>query len=433
MSLGQRIRHLRQSRGLTQSELGGGKLSKSFISLIEKDRTKPSLDTLLLIARRLGTSVDALLGQQSHLPELVCEGLLSLSRDAIAAHETALAGGLLRSVSFVAGRYRLDEAAREASLQSAQIAIAERRLDEALGLLDEAGPACEAAGDLWRLGRAQLLRGTAHARRGETAQAIPLLEQALITLRRARAGRDPARLEALLMLGRVLGEVGSHAAALKRLEEAAASDMARRDPRARGRALCGMGLAHRRAGNVEAATRYLTEARRALEEAEASRELSGVVRRLGLLHFEQGRPKEALRHLHQARRMLDGQGDPFATGEVAADLARVYLSQRELKEADQHARDALEMARGARDPLQLAGAAVIAARIRVARKDAPGAIALYKEALEAFRRHGRADAAAAAARELGLLLRERGAHAEAAAYLAMSLEGGEGPRAPAAD
>ena len=54
MSLGQRIRHLRQSRGLTQSELGGGQLSKSFISLLEKDRTRPSLNTLLLIARRLG-------------------------------------------------------------------------------------------------------------------------------------------------------------------------------------------------------------------------------------------------------------------------------------------------------------------------------------------------------------------------------------------
>ncbi|HEY6102328.1 MAG TPA: helix-turn-helix transcriptional regulator, partial [bacterium] len=82
MSLGQRIRQLRQTRGLTQSQLGGADLSKSFISLLEKDRTQPSLETIVLLARRLETSVDALLGQNDHLPDMVGEGLLALARDA---------------------------------------------------------------------------------------------------------------------------------------------------------------------------------------------------------------------------------------------------------------------------------------------------------------------------------------------------------------
>jgi transcriptional regulator with XRE-family HTH domain len=78
MSLGSRIREIRQSRGLTQQQLGGGNLSKSFISLVERERTRPSVDTLLLFARRLGTSVDALLGQDGHIPDLAAESLLTL-------------------------------------------------------------------------------------------------------------------------------------------------------------------------------------------------------------------------------------------------------------------------------------------------------------------------------------------------------------------
>ena len=422
MSLGQRIRHLRQSRGLTQSELGGGQLSKSFISLLEKDRTRPSLDTLLLIARRLGSSVDALLGQQNHLPELVCEGLLSLSRDALHGRDFDRAKSLLESASFVASRYQVDEAARETLLQSAQMAMEERRFEEALRALDQADPACAREKDLWRQGRVQLLRGTVKVRQREIPVAIPLLEQALATLRRARAGRDPSRVEALIMLGTALGYTGNYPGAIRRFEEAVASEVARHDPVLRGRALWGIGLAQRKAGNLEAAGRYLAEARDAFESAEELRELMRVLQNLGQLLFEQGEPKEALRHLHHALRVLDRLGEPANLASIATEIARIHLSTGDLEDAEAFTRQALEGARAAGDPVEVAEATTLLARTRVARKDPAGAIKLYKDALEAFRLRKMADQTTAVARELGLLLRERGAHAQAAAYLAMSLE-----------
>lgn len=51
-SLGMRIRSLRRSRGITQTELGYP-LTRSYISLIEHDRVLPSLRTLATIAERL--------------------------------------------------------------------------------------------------------------------------------------------------------------------------------------------------------------------------------------------------------------------------------------------------------------------------------------------------------------------------------------------
>ena len=50
MSLGRIIRRRRLELGLTQSELAGEELSKSFISQLERDRATPSLQTLNLIA-----------------------------------------------------------------------------------------------------------------------------------------------------------------------------------------------------------------------------------------------------------------------------------------------------------------------------------------------------------------------------------------------
>ncbi len=52
-SLGQVIRELRRRRGLTQKDLAGPELSKSYISQLERDLVRPSLDTLLLLADRL--------------------------------------------------------------------------------------------------------------------------------------------------------------------------------------------------------------------------------------------------------------------------------------------------------------------------------------------------------------------------------------------
>ena len=55
MKIGDKIRRLRLQRGLTQSELADRcELSKSFISLLERDLTSPSLDTLSDLLEILG-------------------------------------------------------------------------------------------------------------------------------------------------------------------------------------------------------------------------------------------------------------------------------------------------------------------------------------------------------------------------------------------
>ena len=56
MEIGSKIRNLRLKKGLTQEELGDRcELSKAFISLLESDKTSPSMATLEDILNVLGT------------------------------------------------------------------------------------------------------------------------------------------------------------------------------------------------------------------------------------------------------------------------------------------------------------------------------------------------------------------------------------------
>lgn len=58
MKIGQKIKRLRQEKGLTQEELATrSELSKGFISQLERDLTSPSLTTLDDILECLGTSL----------------------------------------------------------------------------------------------------------------------------------------------------------------------------------------------------------------------------------------------------------------------------------------------------------------------------------------------------------------------------------------
>jgi transcriptional regulator with XRE-family HTH domain len=54
--IGQRIRDLRRSLGMTQSELAGP-YTKSYVSAVENGRAMPSLRTLWFLADRLGVGV----------------------------------------------------------------------------------------------------------------------------------------------------------------------------------------------------------------------------------------------------------------------------------------------------------------------------------------------------------------------------------------
>ncbi len=63
-ALGQRIKVLRMTKGLTQSDLAGEDYSKAYISAIEQGKVRPSLSALQCIASRLQVELAQLVDAQ---------------------------------------------------------------------------------------------------------------------------------------------------------------------------------------------------------------------------------------------------------------------------------------------------------------------------------------------------------------------------------
>ena len=68
-SVGEKIKYLRQKRGMTQKDLAGDKITRNMLSLIENGSSVPSLSTLSYLADRLGVPTGYLITKNENEEE----------------------------------------------------------------------------------------------------------------------------------------------------------------------------------------------------------------------------------------------------------------------------------------------------------------------------------------------------------------------------
>ncbi len=417
MSLGQRIRELRETRGLTQQQLGSREVTKGFISLLERDRAKPSLETLAMIARRLGTTLDALVGQEDHIPEAAVQSLLLLARDTVEIGDVEAASRYLSMVAFLAERHGLDEPVRERRLLEAQIALRESSYDEAWTALTDVERLSEQVGDRWRLGRALSMMGQVKLKQREFQEARTLLENALTVFRQARAGRDPLRVDTLIYLGTVLFYQGDLEAAQRRYAEAAASFVAKHDHKLRGKALWGLGAVRRKLGQLQRARESLMQAKDAFEAAEELVDLTRVLQNIGRVFLEEGQTGQALRNFEQALQVMERIRKPVDFASLLTEIGKAHHMAGNLEEAREYAMRAIQAAQLAGDPVEVNEAQVVLSRALIGQGKIKDAASIIQEAITGFETRGMRGRLLEIAREFGPLLRGRGAYIEAANLL----------------
>jgi transcriptional regulator with XRE-family HTH domain len=151
-TLGQRIRRLRQDRGMSLAKVSGVDFSRAFLNQVELGRSQPSTRVLRVIAGRLGTEVDYLL--EGRLPgverELALEKARVLVARGHAKRALAALGAAVDSLEWPLGTdARLCQAAALRMLG---------RLEEAAAILSEEKVLITARGDGHRLRRLRSLQ-----------------------------------------------------------------------------------------------------------------------------------------------------------------------------------------------------------------------------------------------------------------------------------
>ncbi|MDR7556645.1 MAG: tetratricopeptide repeat protein [Armatimonadota bacterium] len=315
-----------------------------------------------------------------------------------------------------------------AHLVRARVAVAAGRLEEAAEHAARAVALAEERGLQGSLGAALAVRGAIEERQGDYVRALRTQESAINALRRAKTLESEEGVWALLSLGVARWRMGdldaSEAANRQALAIATRLDL----PRLRGRALNNLGLLAWNRGELDRAVELYSQAYAVLETTEDLFEIGRVLNNLGLVRRIQGLYDEALAVLTKALRIRERQGDLRGLAATRDELARVYLALGQLEQAAEAAERALGDARAVGDRGREAVTLVTLGRVRRAQQRPDEAAHILRTALALLLDLQMVPEAAAAATELGLLLKETGQTAEAAEVLAHAVRlGGATP------
>jgi len=99
-TLGVRMRQLRVSAGLTQSELAGDRCSKEYLSQIERGKTRPTPEMLAWLAERLGVDAGFLETGQSSAEYAESEAAIARAEAAVEGRQFEEALSALEGLGF---------------------------------------------------------------------------------------------------------------------------------------------------------------------------------------------------------------------------------------------------------------------------------------------------------------------------------------------
>ena len=421
-SLGERIRSTRKELGLTQSQLGATDLTKGFISLVEKGRAKPSIETLVLLARRLQKPVGYFLEEGT-----------PLGKKALALALTSAWTALKRA-----------EFTEAAEAFSEALAVAEQQRDESAEGESHIGLGSALAGlrqlDLARehVQRGKALVEAAHAPRhlARVSQVLGLIEYYQRNLAAAREHfREGYRLvqehghpdvslagSLLLNLGNTYQEIGDYAEAAHWFREALSALEPTQDLYRIGLVHVKLGAAHRETGNHDVALAHLIRAENIFELLEDISLLSKARTSIGIMQLEQGEVDDAIGNFERSLHIKERISDDPERARTLTELARAYVAKRAFPDAEKALAEADRLTKKLGDVTEGARIQVVRARLHRGLGHLPDAIRHYKQAISAFDGLGMRGDLAAAANELGELLIEQKRPSEAAPYLARALQ-----------
>jgi tetratricopeptide (TPR) repeat protein len=343
-TLGQRLRQARMDRGLTQSELADSRFSKQYVSQLERDRLRPTEETLRWLAGRLEVDPTYLAtGVDGHQRERL-ECAVARAEAAVEAHNYAEAIGLLAEVT---GALPADSAADlelRALLAESWARMYVGEMHEALPLLARAREIVEDP-VFSDVDRAQVLfrLGCCRYRLTSVSTALALFDEALGLAERSGIPCDRLRSHIFGWRSRCYRRQRDWEAAREDVERALELAEALDDPRVTADAYFLGALVAERRGQWVAARSYAEKAKALYEQVEDRANTGKLLTTLGGLTFLLGKPDESIPLFKRAFAVALEVGSDADAAQAVSSLAQVHLRTGHVELAEEQARHALEL------------------------------------------------------------------------------------------
>jgi tetratricopeptide (TPR) repeat protein len=391
--LGERVRALRLARGMSQTALGGGRLTKGFISQVESGRSNCSPESLQFLAAQLAVPVTTL------LPSLESgQHRAFLQRAAEAAIKGGQLGQARALVDELAALVVTPHEAAECHRLQGELLLAEADLDAAqdaaTAALDVLGP--DARSEL--AVRAHNLAGKVHLAAGRHAAALQYFARGA---QLAEAGRvDPALLAVLRRNeGTVHMRLGDPVRALRAYERSRTAAAQAEDLRGLAIASMGLGEAARSQGEFAEAISHAERAVTLLDRLELRDLVVQLLHNIGHAQADRGDLAGARASQGRALDAARSIGDRRTEGYALERLAALELLDGHATEAEADAREAAAAAQDVGDRGLLALA-------QVARAEASEALGKPAEADRRLAQARRTARSASPLEQRQVLLRE---------------------------
>lgn len=418
--LGERIRSRRKELRLTQSQLAGKDLSKGFISLVETGRTKPSIETLMLLAARLQKPVGHFLEEDTPLSRKALGIMLSSGWVGLKRREFTQAAEIFEQARGIA---RKQDEALEAEcyigLGSALAGL--RQLDLARQNVQRGKELAEAAANPQLLVRVSHVLGLIHYYEHDFPGARQHFLQGYRLLR--EVGHPDLSLAGhfLLCIGNTYEEVGDYNEATRWYRETLSALEPTEDLHRIGMAHVRLGVAYRESGHHDSALVQLARAEHIFELLNSLRLLAQARNSIGITLLEQGKTDEALTQLRSSLNLKEMVGDDPGRARTLTEIARALLAQGAFDDAEQALTKAESITKKIRDKSEGARIMLVRARLHRDMGRLGDAVKKYKSAIDSFDKLDMRSYLATACNELGDVLIRQKRRSEAAPYLARAL------------
>jgi tetratricopeptide (TPR) repeat protein/DNA-binding XRE family transcriptional regulator len=340
--LGDRLRQLRVSAGLTQTDLAADRFSKEYISQIERGKTRPTRDTLEWLAARLGVDATYLASGVSSDDRARAEGILtraealSEKRDydgAIDEYTNAL--GVVVATGAVELQVRVLSGEGWARAHRGDVRMAIELFEQARPLVEGVQfNDVERADLLYRLGVARYLISS-------IATSVALLNEALVLVERSPLASDVLRANILTWRSRCYRRQRDYEAAREDVSRALELAESMQDAQTLGDAYFQASLIAERDGHWVLARTYAERAKAQFEELTDRTTVGKLLNNLGGLEFLLGKPEAAIERLNEAFAVVLEHGEDEDVATVVSSLAQIHLKTGDPKTAEEHARHAL--------------------------------------------------------------------------------------------
>jgi tetratricopeptide (TPR) repeat protein len=350
--LGERVRTLRVSAGLTQTQLAGQRFSKEYISQIERGKTRPTEATIAWLAERLGVDPALLASGISTEERARVEAALVRAETLSAAHRYEDAVEAYRAVwPDVAGT-----GARSLELRvltGEGWALQEvGQVKEAIDLLLRARELVERGG-CSDVERADVLYRLAVCRYklSSLSTAIALFDEALTLAERSGLPCDLLRSDILQRRSRCHRRLRDYAAAHDDVERALELAQNLGDRAAIANAYFQASLVSQREGHYVLSRSYAQRAKELYDQLDDERNVGRLLLMLGGLTLLLGDEENAVEHLKASYSRALDTDSPADAAQALEGIARVHLNRGEYDQAEDLARKALDLLQGREDYL----------------------------------------------------------------------------------